>query len=113
MAAGLLEVDSAPAIIAVDLAGAMLGGVGPVLEAAAAHARKDLIEVFFANEEGVVLNTDLAILLIKIQRYAVVELDDEKRPERLCCRQPQKLREKSGRLPLVAAPDDGVVELHA
>src|SRR3954470_12610348 len=113
MAVGLLEVDAAPTIIAVDLASAMLGGVGPVFEAAAVDASKDLIEVFFADEEGVVLNTDLAILLIKIQRYAVVELDDEKRSERPCWRQPQNLREKFGRLPLVAAPDDGMVELHA
>src|SRR6185503_3573836 len=113
MAVGLLEVDAAPAIIAVDLASAMLGGVGPVFEAAAADARKDLIKIFFADKEGVVLNADVAILLIKIQRYAVVELDDEKRSERLCWRQPQNLREKSGRLLLVAAPDDGVVELHA
>jgi len=71
MAVGLLEVDAAPAIIAVDLASAMLGGVGPVFEAAAADARKDLIKIFFADKEGVVLNADVAILLIKIQRYAV------------------------------------------
>jgi hypothetical protein len=60
-----------------------------------------------------VLDGDLLIGGVKIERTMVVQLNDEERAEANRLRQPEHLREKLGRTPLVAAPDDGVVQLHA
>src|SRR5262249_31292033 len=55
VAVGVLEVDAAAAVVAVDLAGAALHRVGPVLEAALADAAVDVVEVALADQERVVL----------------------------------------------------------
>ena len=55
--------------------------VGPVLEPALADAAEDGVEVVFADQERIVLRGDLAVGLVEVERDAVVELDDEERPE--------------------------------
>src|SRR5262249_5194386 len=54
MAVWILEVHAAPAIAPVDLAGAALAGVGPVLEPPLANPAEDLVEIVLADQEGVV-----------------------------------------------------------
>src|SRR6185369_2005978 len=107
------EVDAAAPVIAVDLAGPRPTGVGPMLEPALADAAEDLVEVIVADQEGIVLRGDFTIALVKVERDAVVDLDHEEGTEASGPRPPQHLGEKGRRSPFVAAPDDGVVQLHA
>ena len=79
VAVRILEVDAASAIIAVDLAAALLNGVSPILDPALADAAEDLVEIVLADQEGVVLWSDLAFGLKKVERYAVVEFHYEER----------------------------------
>ena len=110
MAVGVLEIDAAAAVVAVDLAGLLLAGVGPVVELAFLQAGEDAVEVLFADQEGVVLPRDLAIDPVEVERDAVVEFDDQERPEARRLRPPENLGQESCRCLPVAAPDDGVVE---
>ena len=76
-------------------------------------AAEDRIEVVVADEERVVLRSDLRVGLVVIERDAVAGLDHEEGPEPGGSRQTEDLREERRRGLLVAAPHDGVVELHA
>ena len=78
---GSSKYDAAAAVVAVDFSGPDLAGVGPVTEPALADPRKDRIEVFLADEEGVVLGGNLAVGLVEVERDAVAEVDNEERPE--------------------------------
>src|SRR5690606_12870006 len=54
------EVDAAAAVVAVDLAGTALAGVGPVLHLALDDAAVDRVELVLGDEERVVDAGDLA-----------------------------------------------------
>src|SRR5262245_22521788 len=110
MSVGVLEIEPAAAIIVVDRTRPALAGIRPVLDAALADAREDLIELVLADQERIMLGGDLAIRVVEVERYRVAELDHQERSEPAGWRQPEHLGEKSRRLLLVAAPDDGVVE---
>lgn len=64
---GVFEVESAAAVVAVDLARSPLAGVGPVLNSALANAAEDLIEVVLSDEKGIVLRGDLAVGLVEVE----------------------------------------------
>ena len=49
VAVRILEVDAASAIIAVDLAAALLNGVSPILDPALADAAEDLVEIVLSR----------------------------------------------------------------
>src|SRR5262249_35148737 len=114
MAVGVVEVDTAPAFVVVDVARTVLEGVGPVLERTGPDACEDRIEVFLVDQEGVVLGHDgRAPRVDEVERRAIFELDDQEGTERLRRRQAQDVGEKARRLLLVAAVDDRVVEANA
>ena len=109
MAVGIFEIDAAAAVVPADLAGAFSVGIGPVLESSLADAGEDLVELFFANQEGVMLGGNLAVVIIEVDGHVVAERDDEHRPERRGARQAEDFCEKGCRLLLVAAPNDRVI----
>ena len=109
MAVGVLEVYAAATVVPADFAGAFSVWVGPVLEPSLADAGEDLVELFFANQEGVVLGGNLAVVIIEVDRHVVIERHDKHRSERRGIREAEDLSEKGCRLLLVAAPHDRVI----
>jgi len=67
MSVGVFEVHAAATVAAVDFGNAVAARVGPVLEPSFAEAVEDLIEVVFADQEGVVLRGNLAVTLVEIE----------------------------------------------
>jgi len=65
MAVGVFEIDAAAAVVAADLAGAFSVRIGPVLESSLADAGEDLVVLFFANKEGVMLGGNLAVVIVE------------------------------------------------
>src|SRR5688500_11899259 len=111
MAVGIVEVDATAAVVPVDRALLVLERVRPVVEAALADAPEDLVELLLADEERVVLQANRAPHRVKVERDAVVDLDDEEGAERARRWPPEDLAEERGGALLVDAPDDRVVEL--
>ena len=109
MAVGVVEIDAAAAVVVADLARAFPVRIGPVLKASITHSAEDLIELFFADEEGVMLGGNLAVVIVKIDGDTIVERDDEHRSERCGARQSEEFCKERRRLPLVAAPNDRVI----
>ena len=66
MAVGVLEIHPAATIVPVDLARAVLARVGPVLEPSTTDAGKDLVEVGFVYQEGIVLGENPAVVFVKV-----------------------------------------------
>jgi hypothetical protein len=64
---GIFEVNAAAPVIAVDFAGAVLAGVGPVLEPSLADAAEDPIEIVFTQKEGVMLGRDLIVGVVEVE----------------------------------------------
>ena len=60
MAVGIGEVEAPSAIAPVDLASLPAAGVGEVLDSPLGDPGEDLIELLFADEEGVVLRRDVS-----------------------------------------------------
>ena len=80
MAVGVLEVDTAPAVVSVDLAQTLLEGVGPVVKATRANAFEDRIEVCLVDQESVVLGGDSRSTHFKeVEGRAVLEFDPPER----------------------------------
>src|SRR5882672_3451133 len=109
----VLEINPAAAVVAVDFAGAAQTGVGPMRKTLRTDAGERSIEVFFADQERIVLGGDFAFGLVAIERDAVAQFDHQKWSEP----DGRWLAEKSGEKRrgglLVVAPDNGVIELHA
>ena len=82
-----------------------------MLEPLVPDARQHCVELLLADEEGVVLWRDRAVLLHEVERDAVVEVDDHEVHERPRLRPAENVGEEGRRPHLVAAPDDYVVEL--
>jgi hypothetical protein len=110
MTVGAVEIETAPAVAAIDFASASLARVSPILKPALANAAEDGIEVVFVDQESVVLKRNVSVDLIKIERRSVVERNDHKWAEAGRRGQAEDFREKRCGALLVAAPDDGVVE---
>src|SRR5205809_5713704 len=102
MAIRVLEIDAVAAVVPADFAGALSIGIGPVLEPSIPDAGEDLVELFFANQEGVVLGGNLSVVIVEVDGNVVAERDDKHRPERRGIRQAEDFSEKGCRLLLVA-----------
>src|SRR5215813_6044780 len=89
MTVGIFEVHPTPAVVVVDRAGALLTGIGPVLELSFAQTCEDPVEILFPEQEGIVLSGDLAVGVVEVERDAVGELDHEERSEPDWLRQAQ------------------------
>src|SRR4029077_10789667 len=81
MSVRVLEIEAAPAVAPIDLAGTVLRRIGPILQSALPNASESGIEFPFADQESVVLHRDVALSLVKIERHAIAEIDDAERPE--------------------------------
>ena len=109
MAVGVFEIDAAATVVPADLAGAFSVWIGAVLESLITDAGEDLVELFFADQEGVVLGGNLAVVFVEVDGHVVVERDDEHRSEGSGAWQAEDFREKSRRLFLVPAPNDRMI----
>ena len=87
MAVGVLEIDAAATVVAADLARAFPVWIGPVLKASITHSAEDLVELFLADQEGVVLGGYIAVVVVEVDGNVVFEWDDEHRSERRGARQ--------------------------
>src|SRR5262249_52498921 len=67
----ILEIDAASAVMVVNLACLGARWIGPILETPLSHPTKDLVELRFANQKGIVLHRDVAVLVHEIDAYAV------------------------------------------
>jgi hypothetical protein len=83
MTVGIFEIHPAPAVIAIDRAGALLAGIGPVLLTALAQTGEDLVELVFRYQKSIVLCGNLAFGVVKIEGDAVGELDHKEGPNRV------------------------------
>src|SRR3546814_1848655 len=80
--AGVVPVDAATPVIAVDLAFTGAAGIGPVVEASFTNPAEDGVELRLADFEGIVLHGRIAALLRhEIQRDAIVDRDHVERSE--------------------------------
>jgi hypothetical protein len=61
MAVGVVPLDAAPAIVVVDAARLFVRRVGPVRQPPRLNALEDPIELFFADEEGIVLDREVLV----------------------------------------------------
>src|SRR5215510_377640 len=61
VAVGVVEIEPAPTVPAVNLVALVVGGVGPVRKAPVTNPREDRVEFALVNEESVVLGRDLAV----------------------------------------------------
>src|SRR3546814_8144325 len=98
MALGIVEVEAAAGEIAVDLLRLLLDGIGSVVQAARSDAGKDRIERIVADQKGVVLQRDLPIALVEVERGDIVELDHTEGPEEDRRGTGQNLGQKDGRV---------------
>jgi hypothetical protein len=75
VAIGVWKIDPASAVVMIDLAGAAMPRVGPVLETLLPDAAEDGIEISLGNQESVVLWLDRSLGDREIERHSVVEFD--------------------------------------
>src|SRR5262245_32457122 len=114
MTVGILEVHAATAVVVVDFLRVFLSWIGPVLQPLGPNAAEDLIEVAFADQEGIVLPGGLARRRFhEVERDAVGEFDHLERPEASGGGQAEDFRQELGRSLRLLAEHDGVVELNA
>src|SRR6516162_4089385 len=76
VAVWIAKIDAASTIVVVDLARPAAPRISPVVEAAILDATEDGVEVSFADQEGVVLRPNRALGVGKVERDAIVQLDD-------------------------------------
>src|SRR2546423_9836787 len=77
VAVGVLEVDAAAAVPAIDHAGLAPAGVGPVRQVLLADPAEGGVELLLPNQERVVLGGYLAAGLGQVPGHAVVGLERE------------------------------------
>src|SRR5512142_1296212 len=82
MAVGVFEIDAAAAITGVDLTAPLLCRIGPVSKLPPSDPGKDLVELGFADEGGVVLGRDLASAIHIVERHFVYRLYTHEGPIR-------------------------------
>src|SRR6476646_7434177 len=111
VAVRVAEIDAAPAVVMVDLAGPATSRISPVPEAAILDAAEDGVELTFADQESIVLRPDRALGVGKVERDTVVQLNDVEVAEAGRHWPAQHLGKELGGGARVRAPDDGVIEL--
>src|SRR5215469_4717276 len=81
VAVRVAEIDAAPAVVMVDLAGPATSRISPVSEAAILDAAEDGVKFSFADQKSVVLRPDRALGVGKVERDTVVQLNDVETPQ--------------------------------
>src|SRR5262249_3433754 len=76
----ILEVDTASAVMVVNLACLGARRIGPILETPLSHPTKDLVKLRFANQKGIVLHRDVAVLVHEVDVHAIAGGDHLKWP---------------------------------
>src|SRR5260370_35236241 len=112
MSVRVVEIDPAAAIAMVDLAGAVAAGCGVVLDPRGAGAGERRIEFRLADQEGVVLGSEL-LAIGKIEGDAIGGADRHEVAPFRSRFEVQDVGEKLGGLPPVPCRDDRVIEFHA
>lgn len=110
VARGIVEVDAAPAVIGVDLAGQPLLRVGPVNHAIPPDALHDRVERFVVDEERVVVAGEVNAGFREVKKPPVTQPDLEEEPRLGGIIQPEYAGEKLRRQALVTRRDDRVIE---
>lgn len=110
VAVGVVPVDAPPSVVVVDATCLLVRRVRPVRQPARVNAPEDPIELFFADEEGVVLDGEVLVGDDVGQGHMVVELDIPERPEPYRRRAAEHLGEEGCRHQWVAGMNDGVVQ---
>ena len=110
VARGIVEVDAAPAVVGVDLAGQSLLGVGPVNHAVPPDALHDRVERFVVDEERVVVAGEVNAGFREVQQPPVTQPDLDEEPRLGGIIQPEDTGEELRRGALVTRGDDRVIE---
>jgi hypothetical protein len=80
MATWVFEIDTAPAVVGVELTGERHSWVGPVLDSAINQALVDLIEALVIDEKGIMLHLDIVDdRLGELQEHAAIECHQRER----------------------------------
>ena len=108
---GIGEIDPPSAEMRIDLSRPGPRRIRPVIETARADPPEDRVEFRVAHQEGIMLDRDVALLLVEIERHMVVQVDDHEMQEGARRGPAEHLGEKGRGAHLVMAPDDRVVEL--
>jgi hypothetical protein len=82
VAVGVVPVDAAPAIVVVDAARLLVRRVRPVRQPPRLDALEDAVELFFADEEGVVLDREVLVGEDVGQRASRLTIPSEPTPRR-------------------------------
>jgi hypothetical protein len=111
MTVGVLEIQAAAVVPVVDHPRPAPARICPVRQPLVPDAAKCRVELLLANEEGIMLGRDRLSGLSKVQRDAIVSLDDEKMRKPGRRRQAKDPGQERRRPLLVTARDDGVVSV--
>jgi hypothetical protein len=68
---GILEIETTPTVVIIDLTRLCLRRIGPVGKRPFANPSKNFVELFLVDEEGIVLRGDLAVGIHEIDIDAV------------------------------------------
>jgi hypothetical protein len=98
MAVRIGKINSAPAVVVIDLARAATTRVGPVLKTLVTDTPEDDIEIRLGYQESVVLWLDRILASREIERHSIVEFDHLERTKPDWRRQSEYLRQKAGGL---------------
>ena len=80
---GVLEVDTASAVVVIDLARLLPPGIGPAGKISIPNPAENLVEFGFADQKGVMLRRDFAVSVHVIEIGSVLGDDDLKWPPAL------------------------------
>jgi len=110
---GILEVQAAAPIPVIHGSALSLAWICPVGQVLFADAAEGSVKFLLADQERVVLRSDLPAGIGEVKRDAIVRLDHEKPPEAAGRRQPENPAQERRRPLLVTAGDNGVIQLDA
>src|SRR6476646_4567697 len=108
----IVPVHAPTPVVRVDRVRPAMAWVGPVAQAALLDTAEDLVELNFADEEGVVRRNRLAVVVGEVQAHAIGGLQLEERSVASAGWQPEDLGEEARRFFLVADPDNVGVPLN-
>src|SRR5215472_2047249 len=112
VAAGIVEINTAPAVQVIDLARLGAARIGVIPGALGADAGEGRIELGVADQESIVPRAEL-FPRIEIEDHAVGRLDRDKMAPFRSRLEVEDIGEELGRGPFVLCWDDRVIEFHA
>src|SRR6185437_13132059 len=112
VAVGIVPIQAAAPVIVVDLRRSAVHGISPIVQPARANALENGIELRFPDEEGVMLDRDGLLRLLKIERGCVVERHRPERAEACWRIPPEDLTQPCGGRSCVTCRYDRVIELN-